>query len=368
MSEPAFNIPLMRPRLPEVPAILPYLEEIDQNRWYSNFGPLERRFERKLAEHFELGDRQVVCVSNCTQGLGISLRNAARFPVGYCLMPSFTFVATPHAAISAGLEPYFLDVELDTWALSPVSVRDKISAIEGPIAAVMPVAPFGASIDVSAWDVFAKETGIPVVIDAAAGFDSAAGSENPLVLSLHATKVMGIGEGGAVLCKDEAMAENIRAGRNFGFLENRSAKLAGTNAKLSEYGAAIGLAALDCWKETRLSTHAVAQRYFDVFSECVGITFGPCFSAEIANSTCNVLLETPVADRVIYQLKSDGIEARKWWNNGCHKEPVFKGCAREPLPMTEFLTERVVGLPFFHGLSSGEVFNIRDSIESAIKG
>ena len=174
MSEPAFNIPLMRPQLPEVSAILPYLEEIDQNRWYSNFGPLERRFERKLADHFELGDRQVVCVSNCTQGLDISLRNAARFPVGYCLMPSFTFVATPHAAISAGLEPYFLDVELDTWALSPVSVRDKISAIEGPIAAVMPVAPFGASIDVSAWDAFAQETGIPVVIDAAAGFDSAA--------------------------------------------------------------------------------------------------------------------------------------------------------------------------------------------------
>ena len=248
MSEPAFNIPLMRPQLPEVSAILPYLEEIDQNRWYSNFGPLERRFERKLADHFELGDRQVVCVSNCTQGLDISLRNAARFPVGYCLMPSFTFVATPHAAISAGLEPYFLDVELDTWALSPVSVRDKLSAIEGPIAAVMPVAPFGASIDVSAWDAFAKETGIPVVIDAAAGFDSAAGSENPLVLSLHATKVMGIGEGGAVLCTDEAMAENIRAGRNFGFLESRSAKLAGTNAKLSEYGAAVGLAALDCWK------------------------------------------------------------------------------------------------------------------------
>jgi dTDP-4-amino-4,6-dideoxygalactose transaminase len=232
----------------------------------------------------------------------------------------------------------------------------------------MPVAPFGASIDVSAWDAFAKETGIPVVIDAAAGFDSAAGSENPLVLSLHATKVMGIGEGGAVLCTDEAMAENIRAGRNFGFLENRSAKLAGTNAKLSEYGAAVGLAALDCWKETRLSTHAVVQCYLDIFSECMGITFGPCFSAEIANSTCNVLLETPVADRVIYQLKSDGIEARKWWNNGCHKEPVFKKCAREPLPMTEFLTERVVGLPFFRGLSSGEVFNIRDSIEYAIKG
>ena len=87
----------------------------------------------------------------------------------------------------------------------------------------------------------------------------------------------------------------------------------------------------------------------------------PCFSAEIANSTCNVLLETPVADRVIYQLKSDGIEARKWWNNGCHKEPMFK-CAREPLPMTEFLTERVVGLPFFRGLSERRGFNIRETV------
>ena len=93
----------------------------------------------------------------------------------------------------------------------------------------------------------------------------------------------------------------------------------------------------------------------------MGITFGPGFSAEIANSTCNVLLETPVADRVIYQPKSDGIEARKWWNNGCHKEPVFKGCAREPLPMTEFLTERVVGLPFFAAFQA-ERFPILETV------
>ena len=72
MSEPAFNIPLCGHDCRKFSAILPYLEEIDQNRWYSNFGPLERRFERKLAEHFELGDRQVVCVSNCTQGLDIA--------------------------------------------------------------------------------------------------------------------------------------------------------------------------------------------------------------------------------------------------------------------------------------------------------
>ena len=113
------SIPLMRPKLPGRHALAPYLAEIDENRWYSNFGPLERRFEANLADHFGLGERQVVCVANGTQALSISLKSVARFPVGYCLMPSFTFAATPHAAVSAGLEPYFLDVDPTTWALDP---------------------------------------------------------------------------------------------------------------------------------------------------------------------------------------------------------------------------------------------------------
>ena len=63
------TIPLMKPLLPDRQALEPYLAEIDKNRWYSNFGPLERRFEARLAEYFHIGSRQLVCVSNGTQAL-----------------------------------------------------------------------------------------------------------------------------------------------------------------------------------------------------------------------------------------------------------------------------------------------------------
>ena len=117
------TIPLMRPKLPDRQALEPYLEEIDKNRWYSNFGPLERRLEVRLAEYFNIDPFQLVCVSNATQALSISLKTVARSPVGCCLLPSFTFAATPHAAVGAGLEPYFLDVNRETWALNPKTVE-----------------------------------------------------------------------------------------------------------------------------------------------------------------------------------------------------------------------------------------------------
>ena len=106
----------------------------------------------------------------------------------------------------------------------------------------MPVAPFGAPFNIEEWDEFHRVTGIPVVIDAAAGFDTASAGLSPVMISLHATKAMGIGEGGLILCRDNNLAEQIRAARNFGFLGERVAEIPGMNAKLSEYGAAVGLA------------------------------------------------------------------------------------------------------------------------------
>lgn len=368
MSGSQWKIPLMRPRLPSAAALRPYLDEIDENRWYSNFGPLERRFEARLAAHFGIGEREVVCVANGTQGLSVALQSVVRIPVGYCLMPAFTFAATPHAAVSAGLEPWFVDVDETSWAIEPEAVRALLPRLEGPVAAVMPVAPFGAPARVAEWDAFSAETGIPVVIDAAAGFDSAQAGWSPVVLSLHATKTMGIGEGGVVLCRDTGRIERVRAGRNFGFVGERVARVHGTNAKLSEYGAAVGLAALDAWPETRADFLAVAEAYRACFAGLSGVDFGPGFLGGGACSTCNIVLDRTVADAVIDALRRAGIEARQWWNRGCHREPVFSGCRREPLPVTESLAERVVGLPFYRDLETAQIGDIRASLEVALTG
>jgi len=367
MIEHSAAIPLMKPCLPDRKALEPYLDEIDKNRWYTNNGPLERRFEERLAKTFGVEAHQIICVSNGTQALSISLRTVARSPAGCCLMPSFTFAATPHAAVVAGLAPYFLDVEPDSWALDPQAIKSLLPSIELPISAIVPVAPFGSSIDIDAWDVFHYETGIPVVIDAAAGFDHARPGNSPVIISLHATKAMGIGEGGFVLCGDDRIADEIRAGRNFGFINQRVSEIPGTNAKLSEFGAAVGLAALDIWPSTRVRLCDLAGHFVDLFAGLDCLSFAPGFSVHNAITTCNVAFKEPLASSVIYELGQTGVEARRWWNYGCHKEPVFSGCAKGNLDVTEYLTERVVGLPYFLDLDLKQIKRIRDAVIYAVE-
>ena len=360
------TIPLMRPKLPDREALEPYLVEIDKNRWYTNSGPLERRFQARLAEYFDIGSRQLVCVSNGTQALSISLKTVSRSPAGYCLLPSFTFAATPHAAVGAGLEPYFLDVDKETWALNPKTVEAALKDLDVPVAAVMPVAPFGAPFNIEEWDEFQRVTGVPVVIDAAAGFDTASAGLSPVMISLHATKAMGIGEGGLILCRDNNLAEQICAARNFGFLGERVAEIPGMNAKLSEYGAAVGLAALDGWSESRAQLCQIATDYLDVFEGIDRLRFAPGFDRNNAVTTCNVAFQDPVASQIIDALREEGIETRRWWNKGCHREPVFAGCQRTSLDSTEYLADRVVGLPFHIDLGKSEIERIRDAVMHVI--
>ncbi len=145
-------VPVMRPKLPASSSILPYLSEIDSNRIYSNFGPLSIRLEQRLAAHFGAGDHAVTSVANGTLGLVLAL-TAQQVPAGsLCVIPAWTFAASPQAAVLAGLVPYFVDVDARTWALEPDAIDDIIASAPGDVGAVMPVAPFGRPIDVHAWD------------------------------------------------------------------------------------------------------------------------------------------------------------------------------------------------------------------------
>src|SRR3546814_2565438 len=142
--------------------------------------------------------------------------------------------------------------------------------------AVLPVAPFGASVPVEDWDAFSEETRIPVVIDAAAGFDGARFGRSPAMISLHATKALAAGEGGLVASRDRGRLANIRSRSNFGFQAGtRSAVRFGTNAKLSEYAAAVCLASLDGWAETRRDFVRVATDYRAALGSLPDLRFAP---------------------------------------------------------------------------------------------
>jgi dTDP-4-amino-4,6-dideoxygalactose transaminase len=204
-------IQVARPRLPDTAALVPYLQEIDANRWYANHGPLAARLEARLAARFGVPADGVTLTASATAGLAVTIATAARAGARYCAVPGWTFAGTAHAVRNAGLIPWFVDIDARTWALTPDRLRAALANAPGPVAAAVPVVPFGAPFDLGVWEAFQAETGVPVVVDAAAAFDTLQPARVPAVVSLHATKVLGVGEGGAVLCRDPDPVR--RAGR-----------------------------------------------------------------------------------------------------------------------------------------------------------
>ena len=222
-------------------------------------------------------DRGVVTTANATVGITVALL-ARRVPAGsLCMVPSWTFAATPHAARAAGLTPWFHDVDRRTWALNPYQVMETLKGMSRPVGAMIVVSPFGAPIDIDAWQEFEDRTGIVVVVDRAAGFDTTRPGRIPQVVSLHATKILGAGEGGFIATTDTRLLERLRAACNFGFQGSRNAMLPALNAKMSEYHAAVGLASLAWWRETRQQHARIIEWYRQAMPHLRRVSLQPAY-------------------------------------------------------------------------------------------
>lgn len=357
----AISLPLRLARLPTADKLLPYLQRIDENRWYTNFGALATAFETRLGEHFGVGSADVTVVANATVGLTVALQALGIAPGSRCILPAFTFAASPASAMNAGLRPYFLDVDRESWSLEPELVESAIANGLTDVGAVMPVSAFGAPIDASQWDAFTARTGIPVVIDAAWAFDALKPAKTPSVVSLHATKVLGIGEGGAVVSTERNFIANIRQLSNFGFDGNHLAAAPGGNYKLSEYAAAVGHAALDEWPERRALSLSVARAYRQAFEGVPKLRLMKWFG-ESGGATCAVECASEVGSKAIDAMAGRGIEIRLWWGTPCHRHPAYAECDRAGLVNTEWLAPRVLCLPFYAELTKADVSRVRDAL------
>jgi dTDP-4-amino-4,6-dideoxygalactose transaminase len=362
-------IPVMRPSLPTADELLPYLRRIDEARWYSNHGPLVLELEAQLAAHFGVTPKQISLVANGTVALSAALL-AAGVPAGSkCLVPSWTFVASASAIWAANLRPHFVDVSATTWMLEPEMVRRRTDLAE--IGAVMVVSPFGAPVDIAAWDTFTAETGIPVIIDGAAAFDTVATvatmrpGRNPIMISLHATKVLGVGEGAVLLSTDEEVSNRIRRVCNFGVLSKPGGQILGYNGKLSEYHAAVGLAALQKWHARRKAVARLTERYTERVSQIGTLGLLPDYGNGWVSCYCNVALDQ-AASHVISRLAQLGVSTRRWWQSGVHVQRAYQAFTRDPLPVTDDLGARVFGLPFFHDLTDAQFDRVIDTLQIAL--
>lgn len=348
-------IPMGKPLLPSAEKIKPYLDRIDSSRWYTNMGPLVQEYESRMSELFAAN---VCATSSCTSGLTAALL-ALDLPRGtLCMVQSWTFVATICAIESAGLEPYFLDIDPVTWVVdvSKLPFQPKVMVV---------VSPFGAPLDLDFWEKFSAETGTQIVIDAAGGFDSFSRVSKPqnipVVISTHATKVFSSGEGGLIISRDAEFIQRVRQICNFGISPSRVIGNHGINGKMSEYHAAVGLAELDGWPSKRLQWRISNAQH--------NISLGTIWGTHTDEWLGSLwpLFSIKSFDELSSKLEINGVSSRQVWGVGCHKLlPYHKLHKINDLPNTHDISHFTTFIPYSIDMPLSDVDYIATSLTRSL--
>ena len=348
----------MRPLLPNADAILPYLRQIDGNGQYTNFGKLQSSLLSKLLviqATLEAEPVSGVLTSSATLGLELVISCLNLPPKSKILVPALTFVATATAVQRCGHVPVVGDVDPETWMLTTDSLAGHKNLAD--IQAVIPVATFGMPQNADNWSAWSKENNIPVVIDAASSFGAQKSAPNiSVVFSLHATKVLSTGEGGLIVTRDKNLAERLKAMTNFGIGLNQANS--GTNTKLSEYHAAVGLAHLDIWPSQIEKRNYLLDLYQQALTPHIGNYIWlqdntGLFATCVFNIQVN---DIEFRDRLEAAFEKSGIQTRRWYQPLLQHQPLFSGVIQpNETPNADLLSQTLIGLPFFIDLTHKQV-------------
>lgn len=377
------RIQCLVPDLPSPAELYPYLEKMHDNRWYSNFGELSIAFESgviDLLAQTTLDDPgQIFCCSTSsgTAALEIALCALNLKPNSRVLVPSLTFPASATSILRSGLIPLISDVCCESWQLTPAMAF--ALAKEYDIAAVIPVATFGAPVDSIAWDRFTQQTKIPVIIDAAGAFPFQKIPKHcPVIFSFHATKAFGIGEGGGIFVKSQLLNRRHRHLSNFGFKNGLIFEL-GFNAKLSEYHSAVGLAQLQRWPRLKAKRSKIELKYSELLGDLEPMINQQVITHHTLLSlipSLKVIQTSSPTTPIIKQLSRSNIELKKWYLPALHHQPIFKNraiiaCQNQSsvindLPNTNYLSEHLLGLPFHNFLKLDDISRVINKIANVL--
>ncbi|MGA2281530.1 MAG: DegT/DnrJ/EryC1/StrS family aminotransferase [Verrucomicrobiota bacterium] len=353
-GKPAFSQPLHvgRPNLGDREAFLTRVNEIFDCRWLTNDGPLLKEFERRVCEL--AGVKHCVAMCNATVALEIAIR--ALELRGEVIVPSYTFIATAHALQWQEITPVFADMDPRTHNINPAQIEHLITP---RTTGIIGVHVWGRACDPEAIEAVGKRRGLKVMYDAAHAFGCSykgrmiGGFGACEVFSFHATKFINSFEGGAVVTNDNALAEKMRLMRNFGFAGYDRVIYPGTNGKMTEVCAAMGLTSLEAMTEII----AVNRRNYKYYRQGLQALPGISLIEYSAREKCNyqyMVLEVDAGicrlnrDELVEVLHAENVLARKYFWPGCHQmEPYrsFQPNASLLLPQTERVAKRIMVLP-----------------------
>jgi dTDP-4-amino-4,6-dideoxygalactose transaminase len=335
-------IPVYVPSLPTYKKLEKYLAKIDASHHYSNFGPLETEVRERFSEYLGLPLTNIVTCANATLGLEGTLETNQSSDLWH--LPSWTFSATASAVLRTKSKGRFKDVDDDWRVLINTESKNLIDVL-----------PFGQAVGPN--ERYQSPALKNLVIDAAASFDSLRDINMPKniaacgVISFHATKVMPAGEGGLFFTNSSEWAEKFRAWTTFGMSGTRISEIGGSNAKMSEYHAAVLLASLDSWDSDRSMWLEQKER-----AKELTINFG--LQSEPNNSSTFATPYWIVSSNdalKIQKIKSvfaaNDIQTREWWEDGCHAMPAYRNFEIDNLTKTDFIAKHSLGLPFWKDMS-----------------
>lgn len=354
-------IPVTKPTLPNRTILDSYLDSIYSTRHLSNFGPLSRELEAKLCERF--GVKHTILVCNGTVALEVLLR--ALDIKGEVLTTPFSFIATTSALKWLNIEPVYADIEADSLNISTEQTRRNLSS---NIEAILPVHVFGAPCENQALEELAKINKVPLIYDAAHAFDVYQGDQSVFsmgtasITSFHATKLFHTVEGGAIFTNDEDLASRVRKLTNFGLDPVKQNIEAGTNGKMSEFNAAVGLTMLR-------DIDAIIERRIQIIEDYKSRLNGFVTFQKIPTETkwngsyCPVLFENEhQLLTVLNALKQEDIHIRRYFYPSLNT--VFT--PDQQMPISEDISSRIACLPVYPDLEDIHIDNICKIIKSVI--
>lgn len=374
-GQPTFSAPLHvgYPNIGNRDALLKRINDILDRRWLTNMGPYSQEFERRVSEH--LGVKHCIAMCNGTVALEIAIR--ALGLTGEVIVPSMTFIATVHALQWQEITPIFCDIAPGEFHLDP----SKIEALITPrTTGMIGVHLWGRPCHVEALTRIAQRHRLKLLFDAAHAFGCSHNGRmignfgNAEVFSFHATKCLNTFEGGAIVTNDDDLAARIRLMTNFGFAGTDKVIYIGTNGKMNEVSAAMGLTSLE-----ELPTFIdVNRRHYQAYvQELTGIRgLRPLmYDERERNNYHYVVLEVDEAvtgvsrDNLVDILWAENVRARRYFYPGCHNMEPYRSYFPQShlwLPETERMAARVLVLPNGAAVTTESIRQIGQIIRTAV--
>ncbi len=318
--------------------------------WFTNDGPLVRELESQLERELQVD--HCVLTSNGTSAMSLVIQ--ALGLKGEVILPSFTFVSTAHALQMIGIKPVFADIDATTWSLDVDHCR---ALITPETSAIIATHLFGDTADIEALEALCRSENIPLLFDSAHAFGCThhgkpvGGFGVAEIFSFHATKTFHTFEGGAATTNDEQLAARLRKMRNFGFSDFDHIDTIGTNAKLSEIHAAMGLTNLAVFDDTLIANAQSHDHYAKILATFTGLTLRTP-PEHVASNHHYVVAEVDhdtfglSRDNLLQILHAENILARRYFYPGTHRcAPYAESNADAHLPVTENLADRIIQFP-----------------------